>query len=149
MSLKFFFNRKGKVVTTLFILGWGLTLVNLYHLPASFTQRGALTGGAFLLVTFLALLITLCRFMPWYRPEDRGAGIEEHFEKTFVPTGYILVVTNLIYIFWKSPWLFLIFVFLLFSVIQSVNFILIYFHFKDHDPTPPSYFARSLYKRDL
>ena len=146
MSLKFFFNRKGIVVVSLTVIGW---IGNFFHFLGIFWQwhdRGAITGFFFLFYLFLAFLITVFRFKPWYKKEDRGAGIEEHLEKTLVPTSYMMVLTNVIYHYWQASWPLLFFMSLLFMVILSVNFILLYFHNRDTDPTPPSYFARSLYK---
>lgn len=145
MSLKFFFNRKGIVVIGLTILGWIGNGLHLLALPWQWSYRGGFTVSCFLLYLFLSLLITVIRFKPWYKKEDRGAGIEEHFEKVLVPLSYIMVLTNLIYHYWQASWPFLLFVSFLFTVILSVNFILLYFHTKDHDSTPPSYFARNLY----
>ncbi len=136
MSLKFFFNRKGPLVLTLLAMGW---LATVYHLL--FSTRSFF----FIVFCLLGFVITLIRFYPWYKPEDRGSGIEEHFEKTMVPASYIIVVTNIVYHFWPS-WPFLLFSIVLLAVIQSVNFILLYFHFRDKDPTPPSYFTRNLYR---
>lgn len=147
MSLKFFFNRHGSVVITLNVIGWVLNLWHLYCLSAQWSERGLFTGVTFLIYIFFCFLITLARLIPWYPREHKGYGIELHFEKTLVPVGYIMVLTNVIYFFWNSCWPFLLFIIFLLTVIQSVNFILIYFHFKDKDPTPPSYFVRSLYKK--
>lgn len=146
MSLKFFFNRKGGVVTSLTIIGWLAASWHLYHLPAEWASRGALTGTLYLAFLSLCFFITLTRLIPWYASKDRGAGIEEHFEKTLVPTSYIMVITNLLYFLWKSCWPFLLFTLPLLLLIIGVNLILLYFHSRDKDPTPPSYFARSIYK---
>lgn len=121
----------------LIVTGWGANVYHLFVFPKSFF---------FILFCLLCLVITFIRFYPWYKQQDRGAGIEEHFEKTMVPTSYIMVVTNIIYHFWSSGWPFLLFASLLLLIIQSVNFILLTFHFRDKDPTPPSYFTRNLYQ---
>lgn len=147
VSLKFFFNRHSGVVIILNVIGWVLNLWHLYHLSAQWGERGLFTGVTFLIYIFLCFLITLIRFIPWYPREHKGYGIELHFEKTLVPAGYTMVVTNIIYFLWRSCWPFLLFSILLFLIIQSVNCILIYFHTKDKDPTPPSYSVRSLYKK--
>ena len=145
MSLKLFFNRKGKIVLSLTVIGWTGNFLHLIALPWQWNDRGTLTDLFFLLYLFLAFLITAIRFKPWYQKEDRGAGIEEHFEKTLVPIAYILVFTNLIYHYWQASWPFLLFISLIFLIILSVNAILLYFHNRDKDQTPPSYFARNLY----
>lgn len=134
------------MVIGLTIIGWALAVWNLYRLPNEWTHRGVATGILFIIYIILCALITLTRFFPWYKPQDRGAGIEEHFEKTLVPTSYIMVVINAVFIFWKNAWPLVLAGMPLLLVIISVNFILIYFHRRDKNPTPPSYFARSLYK---
>lgn len=146
MSLKFFFNRKGPVVLSLTVIGWALALLNLYKLPGQWEVRGQATGIIYIAFLFLCGLITVIRFIPWYHRKDRGAGIEEHFEKTLVPTSYIMVVANSLYFFWMKAWPFLVFIFPLLLLIMIVNGILLYFHKRDKNTTPPSYFARSLYK---
>lgn len=148
MSLKFFFNRKGAVVTGLTVLGWLLMILNLYRLSSEGADRGVVTGVFFVLFIILCLFITITRFLPWYPKAFRGCGIEEHFEKTMVPTSYIMVTTAVVYLLWKNCWPFLLFVSLLLTVIISVNFILLYFHFRDHDPLPPSFFAQNLHKNN-
>src|SRR3989338_2805302 len=143
MSLKFFFNRKGAVVLSLTILGWLLTIWNLYRLPSEGAERGVVTGITFVIFCVFCFFITITRFFPWYSRAFRGLGIEEHFEKTLVPTSYIMVITAIVYLLWERCWPFLVFVNLLFIVIILVNFTLLYFHFRDHDPLPPSYFAQN------
>lgn len=147
MSLKFFFNRKGAVVLSLTAIGWLLMLWNLSRLPAEGAGRGLLTVSTLLVFAAFSLFITVTRFVPWYAKQFRGFGIEEHFEKTLVPTSYIMVVSGIIYRLWETCWPLLLTVNLLLVVIISVNFILLYFHFRDHDPLPPSYFAQNLHAK--
>ncbi len=90
----------------------------------------------------LASSLTAQRFIPWYAAEDRGQGIEEHFQKNLVPVAYLLVIINGLMFVWSKPWPLLILATLFFLAMQIVNFILIYFHKKDTDLTPPSYFSR-------
>lgn len=151
MSLKFFFNRKGKMVmsiTALACMGYGWHLWQLVNdlRAGSWGTHGQLTSISFLIHVFLALLITGIRFFPWYTKEHRGAGIEEHFEKTLVPVAYIMLITAILYYLWDKAWPFLLVTHFFFSIILLANFVLIYLHFKDKDTTPPSYFARNLYK---
>ena len=145
MSLKFFFNRKGNVVLGMTLLGWSLTLRNLFHLKNNWETRGYFTNYFFLFTVFLAFLITVIRFFPWYAKEDRGAGIEDHFEKTFVPVVYLLVIIELIFNLWMNCWPLLLFAAVFFTLILYVNAILITFYFKDTDPIRTSFFARNLY----
>lgn len=133
MSLKFFFDRNGIVVKSLFVIGWLATICHLYYS----------SGAALAVFAGLCFFVTLIRFIPWYSRADRGFGIEEHFQKTLVPTSYIMTATNIVFFFWKNCGPFLVFASLLITVILCINFILIYFHFKDKDPTPPSLFSRT------
>lgn len=142
MSLKFFFARNGAVVLGLFGLGWILNLYGLSRLHAEWAARGAFTGTSYLIFIGCALLITLTRFIPWYGPQDRGFGIEEHFAKTLVPVAYILVIANCVHRAALESGVALLVFSAMLLVIQSVNFILIYFHRQDKDPTAPSHFSR-------
>ncbi len=142
MSLKFFFDGRGFVVRGLNALGWLLTIYNVWtvvHFP-----RGLVTQGSFYSFVSLAFLVALINFYPWYGHKDRGHGIENHFSKTLIPLGYILVVANLVFFLWNQAWPFLIFCSLLLVVILAVNIILIIYHFQDKDLTPPSYFIRRM-----
>lgn len=137
MSLKFFFNRRGAVVWGLLVSGWVFLILNLLKIetqsPTSHFFLWLLVGQAF--------LITSTRFFPWYAKADRGYGIEEHFEKTMVPLAYILSLGGIV--FWAVPnWGILVFSNVLLIPIWVVNFILIHFHYRDHDQTPPSFFVR-------
>lgn len=144
MSLKFFFNRKGGVVLGLNAVGWALNIWSLCRLPQEWSVRGGYTGISFLVYLFLCLLITMIRFIPWYGSDHRGHGIELHFEKTLVPLGYLMLATNAVYLSIKVSWPLITFFILLLLSIQAVNGILIYFHFRDKDPEPPSFLTRSL-----
>ncbi|MBX7147888.1 hypothetical protein K1X76_02280 [bacterium] len=148
MSLKFFFNRHGNIVRILSALGVFLFAYNLYHLKNEWAARGHLTVISYLVMLVLAIGIYFCNYFPWYSKSDRGWGIEEHFEKTIVPTGYILVLTNLAYCVWLNPWPLLWAVIFMFALILSVNFILIYFHFKDKSSDPPSLFVRNFHLKE-
>lgn len=147
MSLKFFFNRKGPVVLGLTFIGWSLYLWRLWQmkLGQNWETDDKLTVIMFLIHILLAGLITTIRFIPWYFKDNRGAGIEEHFEKTMVPVTYILILTSVIFTFWTHCWPYLLFTHFIFLLILSANVILLILHFRDHDPLPPSYFARNLY----
>ena len=146
MSLKLFFNRKGAVVSCFAVAGWFLIIWNLSRLPSEGNEGGVLTVTFLVLFVLFCFFITITRFFPWYPKAFRGCGIEEHFEKTIVPTSYMMVATAIVYHLWESCWPFLAFAGLLLTIIISVNFILLYFHFRDQDPLPPSYFTQNLHE---
>lgn len=133
------------LVHVLALAGWIETITHLIQLKSQWISRGSLTGYLFIFFSFLAFVITLLRFIPWNGPNNRGYGIEEHFEKTIVPSSYILVITNTLHFLWIKGWPILLVASLMLIVIQGVNIILLYFHFKDYDLTPPSYFSRNLH----
>ena len=145
MSLKFFFNRKGPVVLSLLFIGWVANIWHLIRLSQEWSVRGTVTGVSFLIYLFLASCLTFIRFYPWYKKSDRGAGIEEHFAKTLVPIAYLLPLTAILYTFWLSCSPVLLFSSVVFTVILSVNLLLLRFHFQDTDPLTPGYFSRNLY----
>ena len=146
MSLKFFFNRRGFVVYTLTILGWLLAGKNSYFMITNWSSQNFKILFWLFTFLFLSLLFTLIRFISWNKSHNKGHGIEEHFEKILVPLAYILVVIHGTYFLGSKWWIFLMVGSLLLLPILYVNFILIYFHLKDKDKTPPGYFSRSLYK---
>lgn len=130
------------MVRSLFTLGWLFTAYHLYRLSGEWASRGALTGISFLVFCAFSLVATAVRLIPWYKKQDRGHGIEEHFAKTWVPVAYLLPITNLVYFFVEKSWPFLLLVSFMLLTIQTVNCILIYFHRRDPDLTAPSFFSR-------
>lgn len=146
MSLRFFFNRRGGIVLSLVWIGWVSTAAHLSPLYFAPHERGAVTKGLYTFFAILLFIRSFFRFFPWYDREHRGHGIEEQFEKAMVPTAYVTVVTNLVFWLWDRAWPFLVFTSLLMMIVVFVDFIMLYFHLKDHEKQPPGYFARVLYE---
>lgn len=94
MSLKFFFDRNGRVVLFLLVLGWVSNLAHLYFLIQHWQERPRFTAILFLIYMMGALGVSLFHFIPWYRASDRGFGIEEHFAKCAVPLAYTMVIAS-------------------------------------------------------
>jgi len=146
MPFHFLFNRKSPLITGLLWMGW----VGHVFFFARILDRGSFSSKNLIffysLYISIAAAITIFRLIRWYKPADRGFGLEEHFQKSMIPVCYIMLVNNiLLWVGVKSIFLFIVSGFLLLPMLV-VNFILIYFYRKDSDSTPPGYFARSLYK---
>ncbi len=144
MDLKFFFNRKGVFVRSIIVVGWLGTLVQMWQIYSEGRLVSMTTRVIYDLYVLLCFLLTLPRLVPWYQKADRGHGIEEHFERTLVPLGYMMAVTVVVFFFWSTPWAYLLFVIPIISAILMVHGILIYFHLKDGTTTRPSFLVRSL-----
>lgn len=132
----------------LLLLGFILLGYNGHSLFFGGSQVSRGSRGAYFLFTILVLLLTVIRFYPWHRRWGRGIGLEVHFEKTLVPTAYILVATNLVMAFWPRALFMVFFSCALLVVIQSVNCILLYFHGRDRQKLPPHYFSHLFAKED-
>ncbi|MDO8520113.1 MAG: hypothetical protein Q7T11_08135 [Deltaproteobacteria bacterium] len=116
------------------VLGWGLAV------GVFLSGRG---GTLFALTLIQAFLLTLVRFLPWYSREDRGWGIEEHFQKIVVIVGYLLTLNAALAWVWPGFWPFLLLTNLVFLFLNAVNTVLLTFHFRDKDNTPPAFLSRS------
>lgn len=92
--------------------------------------RIALTAAAIALYAF----IRFCATARWYRDVPRYSGIELQFKKALVPTGYTMSICFALYLLsgW-TLWLVICDAFLV--VVAHVNVILLYFHYRDRDPT--------------
>ncbi len=149
--LKFFFNRTSFMVRFMEILGVGLGLLYVKNSRA----LSALLI-AYLLLFLLYLFVRICDFINWYPKECRDLyphkkiGTEIHFQKSLVPTSYILAVTStalLLHIPLLS-WTLLLLSISMMIVIAGVNGILLYFHFKDHEDLPVNFFSSNRYLKE-
>ena len=99
-------------------------------------------------ISGLGIILILFAFVPWYGFKYKGLGISGHYEKVLLPTTYLLLIYNLLTIYGLSIFTLNAILVLLFFFLISINFILLYYHFKDQGKTPPSYFAANLYLKD-
>lgn len=149
--LKFLFGRYSRWVRIVEGLGLGLTLFNLAR--SAFLQ--AWVGADTLMVILLLqyLFIRTCRGINWYpearyrRESDPELGIEVHFLKALVPTGYILLGSSALFLA-GFEWTAMILANLMLFVVSGVNGILVTFHFRDDRLLPVNYFTRNLYLED-
>ena len=106
-----------------------------------FVEVGLLDKLLFCIMLLLYIFIRLCATRRWYPSEaPRYSGIELHFKKALVPTGYILAICGLLGLIF-SPTPFLIIEIVLLTLIGHVNVILIHLRRKDNDPTPVNAFS--------
>lgn len=94
-----------------------------------------------------ALIFIIIGFalFPWYSRKYKGLGIEDHFEKMLIPTTYLVLLDQILRLFFPAVLIWNIFLVSVFSFFITVNLILLFFHFRDHDKTPPAYFAAGLF----
>lgn len=129
------FKLSGVLTFTLFFFN----LVSLFHNVFSPTEI------SFLILGILASLIAFCALFPWYKRAYRGLGIEEHFRKIFTYSLYPFLIANLVFTL-KGPGLVLNLILSgLMTFVLVINAILLSYHFRDPDKTPPAYFAANLY----
>lgn len=143
--LDFFFNRKSPWIKLLNLIGLSFSLYFLIELKAEYEVRGLFTVigyDAFVLLSWVLLIFTL---IPFYKKEDRGFGIEEHFQKTLVPVAYMINLIHLSLLFMTRPWFLILFCALFLLVVVGVNIILTSLHLMNDDTYAPAYFSRSLY----
>lgn len=142
MTLKFFFYHRGRVVRGLLLFTWLLNFWRMFSFSQEWVARGALTSWLFFIFLVLVSILMVVRFIPWNPAADRGFGVEDHFSKTMIAVAYMQLVMHVVYSIFDRPWPFLLFCIFLLGLIHMVNFILLYFHFRDPDPTPAAYFSR-------
>lgn len=100
------------------------------------------------ILSALGVFIYVFAIIPWYGREYKGLGIEEHYVKILVPTTYLLLFHNaLVFSGWPSATL-CIALSCLFLGLLTTNSILLFYHLKDGDKTPPAYFAANLYLKN-
>ncbi|OVE81780.1 hypothetical protein BVY03_02735 [bacterium K02(2017)] len=101
-----------------------------------------------LVFSLAAILLILFSFIPWYKSEYKGLGIETHFGHMSLIGTYLLLIYLILSFFGiHHISLTIIFSIILLSL-NIINFILLKHHFNDNDQTPPAYFAANLYLKD-
>lgn len=133
--LKFFFDRNSKFVLALELAGI-VSFVAIAFIKSA--------GIIFWLYVLSYVLIRFCAFWDWYATEagsrKHDAGIRLHFKKMVVLSAYTIFIANFFILFANAGFLeYFAFAFLAFTL--HINAILLYFHFKDKDPTPPNFFS--------
>lgn len=142
MSLFNFNSLVFKLAATLTFTLW---VINLVHWPRS---APSFTNISFLILSVAEVLLALFAHFPWYQRPYRGLGIEEHFGKMFAFGLIPFFIANLIfYVSGPSLVLNLVLSFLL-LIVLIINLLLLSYHFRDPDKTPPAYFAANLYLKE-
>jgi len=140
--LKFLFNRNGMFPKTLEFLG---ALGFLYLIFSGWIFRQSFALKLFFAVYLLFyILIRVCAGLSWYKkfPEIRSpdAGIMLHFRKMLVAVSYTIFIVNLLAILGAGFAIYLSAA--LFVFVFHINAILLYFHFRDKDNTPPNFYTK-------
>jgi hypothetical protein len=130
--LNLLFGRKSRLVYTLEVAGIIAVVISFFKVSK--------VAAVFL---FFHLMIRFCAHWKWYKKfnKDNNFGIGTHFTKMVVASSYILFIFGCAALLAKS----IILIYLgsagiLF--ILHINAILLYFHFRDKDNTPPNFLSR-------
>jgi hypothetical protein len=128
------------VLLTLFL--W---LVNLTHISDTALS---MTEMSFLVLSVAEVFVAFFAYFPWYQRPYRGLGIEEHFRKMFIFSLHPFLIANLIFYLWGPLFVLNLILILLLIFVLVVNSLLLSYHFRDPDKTPPAYFAANLYLKE-
>ena len=127
--------------------GAGVCLVPFAFIRCRLTQEGAWHYAFILAILAIYALIRLCATIRWYKGIPRYFGIELQFKKALVPTGYAMTICLVLYL--STGWIvWLVICTALLTVVGHVNVILLYFHFRDHDPTPVNFYSSGRFLND-
>jgi len=120
--------------------GIGLCLSPFALFRVRLAHEGMWYYGSIAVMLTIYAFIRFCATVRWYKDVPRYSGIELQFKKALVPTGYIMTITFALYLVFG--WLgFLIAGAFLLAVVAHVDVILLYFHFRDKDPTPVNLYS--------
>lgn len=103
---------------------------------------------SFLILSVAEFLVAFFALFPWYRRPYRGLGIEEHFRKMLIFSLYPFLIANLLFYLWGPLLVLNLVLSFLLMILLVINFLLLSYHFRDPDQTPPAYFAANLYLKD-
>jgi amino acid transporter len=145
--IKFFFNRFSPMVTLMEIIG---VILLIFTLASMITQGASLL--AWILYSIVAveyLFLRYCTSRRWYKDSPRYSGVELHFRKAIIPTGYSF--TLMLPLFLITRWsIFLAVIAFVFAIFAHINIILLTFHRRDRDKTPASFYTSGAFlKRPL
>lgn len=136
--LKLLFNRDALAVKIAEAIGVVLMVPATYH---SISKHPCfLAALLFAIVWATYIFIRFCASVRWYKDGPRFSGIELHFKKAIVPTGYLMAMSGLLYFFVNTYLVLMIDIFLL-AAIAHVNVIFLYLHFHDSSKTPPNFYT--------
>lgn len=137
------FLRQGVVFHLIALATWFVWIFNL--LDVIVVGRFGFETMIYLVLGFLATLLEAMALYPWYGKSHRGFGIEEHFGHVAVAVIYLFLLTNLMRLTdVQILWLEVVFGALFFLVLL-LNFVLLSYHFRDTDRTPPGFYSRNLH----
>ncbi len=133
--LKLFFHRDSLFVK----LSFGLALAStaLYFFTSNFFALTTLQKTGFLFFMFQVFFAKLIQLYPWYPKNAKGPGIRLQFDKAWVPVSCLwlfqislLWMTTVTWVIWLLA--------ILLVPITGTACILIFFHWRDPDPSDPN-----------
>lgn len=140
------FKTKSPLFILVSLVTFGLLTYDLY-LTWSTTPSAALHITKTVIFAF-ALIILFFALFPWYGIKFFGLGISEHFRNILIPCVYVLLIYVILARngYQSLPANFVLGALLF--VVMGINGILLFYHFKDKDSSPPAYFAANLYLKE-
>jgi hypothetical protein len=127
--------------------GVGLILAPFALFRARLAHEGLWHYAFIAAILVIYAFIRFCATVRWYKDVPRYSGIELQFKKALVPTGYTMTITFALYLIFG--WLgFLIAGAFLLAVVAHVDIILLYFHFRDKDPTQVNFYTSGRFQKD-
>ncbi len=133
--LRLFFHRDSVIMKSLFFASFVGTILLFYQ--GAFQRLSNLQtilASVFLLQVGFAYFV---KIYPWYPKNAAGPGITLQFQKALVPIAYLWPLFLLTTLYYPSAILLGFWSFFLLPI-TAVAFILIYFHWKDPDPSQPN-----------
>lgn len=104
-------------------------------------------------LTFFAVVLTLSisaffMLIPWSGWKYRERGINEHFRLVFTIIAALQLPLVLVSLSGWMNSLLNIFTLVVAVILLGINFTILFYHFQDSDPLPPSHFASGDYLRE-
>lgn len=137
------FSKHGAIFRLTAILAW---LFWFFHLlDVVVVERFQNEIIIFLILGCLATLIEGMALYPWYQRSCKGLGIEEHFENVSFLVVYLFFFVNVLKLFEISSIFLEVFLSVLFFLLLVTDLVLLRYHFRDKDPTPPAFYSKNLF----
>lgn len=137
------FAKHGIVFRLIAVLAWFIWLFHLLEVVMLGSFRNETI--AFLVFGCVATVIEALALYPWYQSSCRGFGIEEHFENVSFLVVYLFFAVNVFRLFdLYSFWLEVI-LSALFFLLLLTDLVLLRYHFRDRDRTPPAFYSKNLF----
>ena len=140
----------GKYFVPFKVPGLFLVFISLGLFIAALLLRSLALDPISIIFTSLVFIHVLFGIIPWNgaNPQYRGLGIEEHYQQALCIHMYLLAAHSILRLLF-IPTLVLDVIGIVVGVVFLIaGLMLLSYHLKDKDNTPPAYFAAELYLKD-